>query len=234
MFGPKNAPSAQTQYAFLQGVDNIQGGSQAIVTHNNSGASSGQVVILTVTQLHDVPISDVFKVVQYYSFASSTHKPDHCTVKIGLLIHYVKPSLFKSQILSGIKQELDVQVKQWSRFSSQKIKSALSLSDGIKSDTDKEQKDLSLPLAVEDLPLHVVPSNDKSFGLEIHTILIVAIAIFFILRYEYRLSSVNSKLTALTRRINACESFAASSVVNVTTTVATLAKDLAMLKNAQL
>lgn len=71
-----------------------------------------QFMVLLVTQLHGIPMSDVFKVLQYWSF-DSVGPNNSCKVQVGMGIHFLKSTLFKSQIVNGTKDELVDQAKHW-------------------------------------------------------------------------------------------------------------------------
>jgi len=71
-------------------------------------------------------MADMFKVVQYWSFERSPRNPaKECIVRIGVTVHFVKQTMFKSQILGGVKDELRVVAKKWCAFASAKVTRAL-------------------------------------------------------------------------------------------------------------
>lgn len=117
MFGPKNAPGTQKQYLYLphsrkedvNGMDELK------------NLTPRRGLVLTVTQFDGIPMADVFKVLQYWSFDGDVEKS--CThVKVGIAIFYVKSSMFKSQIFNGTKDELTEQVKKWHVFIKMRVK----------------------------------------------------------------------------------------------------------------
>jgi len=113
MFGPKNAPATQVQYLYLPCKSNIPGGVKSVEELKAFNPSRG--LVLTITQFDGIPMADVFKVMQYWTFESGANLSNRtCSVKVGVAIHYVKSSMFKSQIFNGTKEELGDQV--WIRF----------------------------------------------------------------------------------------------------------------------
>ena len=123
MFGPKNAPAMQKQYLYLQGK-----GKSSILKRlgnrdsNTTGIASDCLsllsgCILTVTQFDGIPMADVFKVLQYWQFEPCKSAPtSHTTVRSGFSVYYIKSSLFRSQISSGVQEELTEQVHKWVAF----------------------------------------------------------------------------------------------------------------------
>jgi len=90
-------------------------------------------VILTVTQFDGIPLSDTFKVLQYFTFApsssdtrvtggsSTTGSHCHCVVRVGARVHFVKPTIMKSRVTSGVEEELSVLTRKWITFSEKMI-----------------------------------------------------------------------------------------------------------------
>jgi hypothetical protein len=72
-----------------------------------------RLVVLTITQFDGIPMADVFKVMQYWTFETSLSHAASCSVKVGLALHYIKSSMFKSQIFNGTKDELSELIKKW-------------------------------------------------------------------------------------------------------------------------
>lgn len=111
MFGPKNAPTMQTQYLYLPGGRK----------HAPDVASLGSVlpargVIMTLTCFQGIPMCDVFKVLQYWSFELNAADTTRTEMRVGLAIHYMKSSMFKAQIYGGSKEELTVQSLKWLNY----------------------------------------------------------------------------------------------------------------------
>lgn len=106
MFGPKNAPATQVQYLYLPCKENIAGAAKGVDDLRRFKPSRG--LVLTITQFDGIPMADVFKVMQYWTFESLTNSS--CTVRVGVAMHYIKSTMFKSQILNGTKEELGDQV----------------------------------------------------------------------------------------------------------------------------
>lgn len=107
MFGPKNAPTKQTHYLFVP-FENTNNNEFSI--ENIAKSKINKFAILFITQFDGVPMADVFKVLQYQFYENVDNK---CTVRIGLQMHYIKSSMFKSQIMSGTKEELGSQIASW-------------------------------------------------------------------------------------------------------------------------
>jgi hypothetical protein len=109
MFGPKNAPATQVQYLYLP----CKGNSAAspLDAESLKLLTPARGAVLTITQFDGIPMADIFKVMQYWTFESSHDLSNRrCTVRVGLAIHFIKTSMFKSQIINGTKDELGEQV----------------------------------------------------------------------------------------------------------------------------
>ena len=175
MFGPKNAPATQVQYLFLQGK-----GAKKFARGLNSGNGSPRTkrgaklsgLVLTVTQFDSIPMADVFKVLQYWSFEPAADAPvSHTAVKVGFAIFYVRSSLFRSQISSGTREELLVQSSKWLAFSPGRAKMLLQSSTedaadgGGKKSTKKKKRPSSLDLRdKEDTPKG--PLDELAYSME--------------------------------------------------------------------
>lgn len=112
MFGPKNAPATQVQYLYLPS----DMGSETIST-----VRPRRGLIVNITQFDGIPMADVFKVMQYWVFEASPSDPTKTVVRVGLAMHYIKSSLFKSQIFGGTRDELTDQLKKWFPFADKLI-----------------------------------------------------------------------------------------------------------------
>ncbi len=110
MFGPKNAPTKQTHYLYVP-FENTNNGDFTI--ENIAKSKITKFAILFITQFDGVPMADVFKVLQYQFYENVDNK---CTVRIGLQMYYIKSSMFKSQIMSGTKEELGSQIAGWLEY----------------------------------------------------------------------------------------------------------------------
>ena len=108
MFGPKNAPGTQVQYLYLPCKENIVGGARSIDDLKEIKPLRG--LVLTITQFDGIPMADVFKVMQYWTFETVGLPSQTCMVRVGVAMHYIKSTMFKSQILNGTKEELGDQV----------------------------------------------------------------------------------------------------------------------------
>lgn len=117
MFGPKNAPGTQVQYLYLP--HDLKGGAAGGDTLQSVRPRRG--IILNITQFDGIPMADVFKVLQYWSFSCSPTDPNKTVVRVGLAMHYIKSSLFKSQIFGGTKDELSDQLKKWYLFIERRV-----------------------------------------------------------------------------------------------------------------
>jgi hypothetical protein len=151
MFGPKNAKATQKQYLYLQGRgtaslneklkergadDNGVAALELLRTHKS--ALSG--VVLTVTSFDGIPMADVFKVLQYWSFEPSSTQPvSHTCVRVAYSVHYLKNSLFKSQIKTGVSSELLEQAERWITFAGRRTKIFLSNALSNRDVTEEEE-----------------------------------------------------------------------------------------------
>eukprot|EP00607_Mallomonas_marina_P001088 CAMPEP_0182426922 /NCGR_PEP_ID=MMETSP1167-20130531/13442_1 /TAXON_ID=2988 /ORGANISM="Mallomonas Sp, Strain CCMP3275" /LENGTH=330 /DNA_ID=CAMNT_0024608695 /DNA_START=45 /DNA_END=1034 /DNA_ORIENTATION=- len=123
MFGPKNAPTQQTQYLYLAEPlvkainDNVDANNTSVV-QSMYGFFPQKYVVLTMTVLDGIPMSDTFKICQYWSFASTGSGIEVSAghVRIGCDVHFVKPTMFKNQISTGTESELQVMSKKWCGF----------------------------------------------------------------------------------------------------------------------
>ena len=105
MFGPKNAPAKQIQYLYLNHQDG-QGLPEA--------EEAGQFLVLTVTQFDGIPMAEFFKVLQYWGYTSQPN--NNIKTNIGLHVHFIKTTLLKGQVASGVKDELTTLAKRWCTF----------------------------------------------------------------------------------------------------------------------
>ena len=111
MFGPKNAPTNQTQYLYLPI------GSKKLTAAELLSARPTRGVIMTLTYFQGIPMCDVFKVLQYWSFDRHAGEAGRTEMKVGLAIHYMKSSMFKAQIYGGSKEELTVMSLKFLNYS---------------------------------------------------------------------------------------------------------------------
>lgn len=106
--GPANASAQQIQYLF---VDKPWQGSDLTEMKYHCG------IIFTVTQFTHIPMADVFKVLQYWSFEPKkgiVARNNPCTIVCMYVgVHYNKYTMLKSKILSGTKDDLTAFVKAW-------------------------------------------------------------------------------------------------------------------------
>eukprot|EP01039_Chlorochromonas_danica_P007267 gene7267-8037_t len=115
MFGPKFAPIKQTHYLFIpdcEGVNTLEALEQV---------QPQQVVILFVTKFEGIPMADVFKVLQFWvlDVVPANSHIGHVTatqtihLNVGIAIHYIKSTMFRSQIFSGTKEEVIALIKKY-------------------------------------------------------------------------------------------------------------------------
>jgi hypothetical protein len=109
MFGPKNAPTMQTQYLYIPGGRKLESLDAAAL----AALRPARGVIMTLTYFEGIPMCDVFKVLQYWSFELNAADHSRTQMRVGLAIHYMKSSMFKAQIYGGSKEELTVQSLKW-------------------------------------------------------------------------------------------------------------------------
>jgi hypothetical protein len=67
----------------------------------------------------------VFKVLQYWNFEVNANDVSKTDVRVGLAIHYMKTSMFKSQIFGGSKEELTEQSLKWLKYAERQNKSSV-------------------------------------------------------------------------------------------------------------
>jgi hypothetical protein len=133
MFGPKNATAKQIQYLSLPELDQESAhGNGATAGGAGGGATAGgegksphfdisslrkarHGCILTATQFEGIPMSDVFEVLQYWTFQKVS--PERSMIRVGVTVNFLKGTLVKGQILAGTKEELTVLSKQWCDYS---------------------------------------------------------------------------------------------------------------------
>jgi len=167
MFGPKNAPTVQNHYLYIpkrrkkasECSDNSASSSNAIdssaeesksqeakTTEHDSGDSAARIVdnetpsqgvVLTVTNLDGVPMCDVFRVTQYWSFHKNPQNSAQTVLRVGLNVFFVKSSMLKSQIYSGSKDEIVPFTAKW-------LKYAQSIEADLAEEEVKEEDDLLL------------------------------------------------------------------------------------------
>ncbi len=125
--GPKNATANQIQFLYVPKT--VESSRHLSVSELNVHRG----IIMTLTQFQGIPMADVFKVLQYWTFeptrnpTNGTLSKKSTTVRMALAIHYCKMTMLKSSILSGTKDEVAILVQKWCTFFSEKI-SALSSS----------------------------------------------------------------------------------------------------------
>jgi hypothetical protein len=129
MFGPKNATAKQIQYLSIpELLDHESEAIGATATGGGAGDISSlrkvrHCCILTATQFEGIPMSDVFEVLQYWTFQKVA--PEKSMIRVGVTVNFLKGTLVKGQILAGTKEELTVLSKQWCDYSLQFLESHL-------------------------------------------------------------------------------------------------------------
>lgn len=98
--GPKNAPTAQMHYTK---TDTSRAGFGV--------GSMSSAVFLIVSKFDGVPFSDCFKVLQYWVLERGK-KQDTTKVTCGINVHFHKPTMMRSKIESGVKDEMASQVRR--------------------------------------------------------------------------------------------------------------------------
>lgn len=128
MFGPKDAPAQQRQYLYLPTKKALEDSKREVKPNSSGGEQENEPesqisvanlkktnpkhgAILIITQFDGIPMADVFRVCQYWTFEELA--PNKTILKVGVAIHYVKYTMLKSQILSGTKEEMGVGVKNY-------------------------------------------------------------------------------------------------------------------------
>jgi hypothetical protein len=114
--GPKNATAVQQQFLYVP--EKSPSGLAVLSKKFKKG------LVLMVTQFQGIPMADVFKVLQYWSFEPSNSE-GLCTVRMALAIHYCKSTMLKGSILSGSRDELIILTKEWCNYISNKLTAAL-------------------------------------------------------------------------------------------------------------
>jgi hypothetical protein len=113
MFGPKNAPAKQTQFLYLWGR-----GTSKLTSFDDllkpQRCRPKRGLVLTMTQFDGIPMADTFKVLQYWGFEDVGTANQPATLKtIGVHIHFIKSTLLKGQVVSGVRDELAVLSKKY-------------------------------------------------------------------------------------------------------------------------
>lgn len=70
------------------------------------------VTFLTVTQLDGIPFSDCFKVLQYWTCERGPDPVKQTVVTCAVGVHFIKSTMMKSNITSGVREEMVPQVKR--------------------------------------------------------------------------------------------------------------------------
>lgn len=116
MFGPKNAPGKQKHFLYLP---HGKGQTDGILNEVNPRRG----VILVFTELEGIPMADVFRVLQYWTFETKVDTPSTMHVQVGFAVHFLKSSMFKGQILSGVKDEMIPSIENWNKYICKQLQS---------------------------------------------------------------------------------------------------------------
>lgn len=112
MFGPPIAPTRQVQYLY---IPNHTPGPDALGTIKPS-----KFVVMFVTQFEGIPFADTFKVAQYYTVETKSTSADHANktalYRVGVNLHFIKSTMFKTNIITGTKDEMIPAVKTYYGF----------------------------------------------------------------------------------------------------------------------
>jgi len=122
MFGPKNATAKQSQYLCVVPAEKENQGKGCLDTQTLQSVKAG--AILTATQFEGIPMCDVFEVLQYWTFQriSGPGNKGRSIIRVGVSVNFLKSTLLKGQIFTGVKEELTVLSKNWVDFSIASIK----------------------------------------------------------------------------------------------------------------
>lgn len=104
MFGPRNAMAQQTQFL-----------ADDLVLAPTGGDSTRAIIVTTVTRLSGFPLSDKFKVVQYWT-ATETGDPRRTRLTLGVRLDFSGDTMFRRQIVSGTEVEARSLCQNWARY----------------------------------------------------------------------------------------------------------------------
>lgn len=149
MFGPKNATAKQIQYLSIPELSDEfsppdgsdQGGKELQQVDISSLRKVRHCCILTATQFEGIPMSDVFEVLQYWTFQKVA--PEKSMIRVGVTVNFLKGTLVKGQILAGTKEELTALSKQWCDYSLQIIEKYLQNKFETKSNSKNRTQSVS-------------------------------------------------------------------------------------------
>ena len=75
--------------------------------------------VMTVTQFDGIPMADCFKVIQYWIFEREGQTST--TIRVGVAVHFIKKTMLKSQVFSGVRDELRDLSKRWCAYYERRI-----------------------------------------------------------------------------------------------------------------
>lgn len=139
MFGPKNALNTQSHYLYIV---NNKGETKPPEGDGDWLASTIPVkfMVVTVSTFDSIPMADVFKLAQYWSFEAKqlpdgSPDPINTIIRGGLNVYFVKYTLIKGQISQGCTEELVDMSKAWvthakKRLTASKSTSIPTIADG--------------------------------------------------------------------------------------------------------
>jgi len=163
MFGPKNAPGTQIQYLYLP--------HDVSTEQNLSSVRPKRGIILNITQFDGIPMADVFKVLQYWTFMNHPTDCNKTVVKVGLAMHYMKTSLFRSQIFGGTRDELSDQLKKWFLFIVKRVENYQNIVrsqevEEVADDEEEQDEEVSAALAADSFAADTVGLTIRRKSLE--------------------------------------------------------------------
>lgn len=65
----------------------------------------------------------MLKVVQYWAVTPLPSDPSKCTVRLGVFLHFISQTMFKSQIVAGTQSEMLKNCKNWVTYCLARVKS---------------------------------------------------------------------------------------------------------------
>lgn len=168
--GPANASAQQMQYLYVDKP--WQGGTDLSEMKYHKG------IIFTVTQFQHIPMADVFKVLQFWSFEpkkkSAGVNSHETTVRMHVSIHYNKYTMLKSKILSGTKDDLVVLVKAWAAYIVPIIKAASGAQKKTKKIRNSSPEVDSIPMASADVAAGLLAETNAKID-KLEAIVITAV-----------------------------------------------------------
>jgi hypothetical protein len=201
--GPKNVPVTQVHFVFASPSN----ASNDVITDETSS-----FVVLIMSVFEGVPMADYFKVLQYWTFyeiEDATSKKVEAVV--GANVFYSKQTIFRSQISSGVKDELLSLSKQWMIHTNHLLsKPQITIDDVLISQKNRLSGRLSSDSDnVRSLKSSVTPRKEVSQKMIANTSVMnevgwgIALVLFMIVIYQfYSQWSLSNKLQEITSLLN--------------------------------